>query len=262
MLNRVIDFALAYRWLVLVGILALLAGGGYALYTIPVEAFPDLTNNQVVVVTEAPSLPPTEVEQLVTYPIERSMLGLPNKQEVRSLSKLGLSMVTVVFDDSVPMYFARQLVSERLQQISSLLPNGIQPTLGLPSTAFGELYQYTLTGPMSTMDLKDLHEWIIKPQLRTIPGVSEVNAWGGQTKQYQVLVDPALLAQYGLTLHNVASRIEENNTNFGGGYIEHASEQYTLIGTGRALTVSDFGNIVLTAQGGTPVLLRDVAQVR
>jgi heavy metal efflux system protein len=261
-LNRVIDFALAYRWLVLVGILALLAGGGYALYTIPVEAFPDLTNNQVVVVTEAPSLPPTEVEQLVTYPIERSMLGLPNKQEVRSLSKLGLSMVTVVFDDSVPMYFARQLVSERLQQISSLLPNGIQPTLGLPSTAFGELYQYTLTGPMSTMDLKDLHEWTIKPQLRTIPGVSEVNAWGGQTKQYQVLVDPALLAQYGLTLHDVASRIEENNTNFGGGYIEHASEQYTLIGTGRALTVSDFGNIVLTARGGTPVLLRDVAQVR
>jgi len=261
-LNRVIDFALAYRWLVLVGILALLTAGGYALYTIPVEAFPDLTNNQVVVVSEAPSLPPTEVEQLVTYPIERSMLGLPNKQEVRSLSKLGLSMVTVVFDDSVPMYFARQLVSERLQQISSLLPNGIQPTLGLPSTAFGELYQYTLTGPMSTMDLKDLHEWIIKPQLRTIPGVSEINAWGGETKQYQVIVDPALLAQYGLRLHDIASRIEENNTNFGGGYIEHASEQYTLIGSGRVLTVSDFGNIVVTAQGGTPVLLRDVAQVR
>jgi len=261
-LNRVIDFALAYRWLVLVGILALLAAGGYALYTVTVEAFPDLTNNQVVVITEASSLPPTEVEQLVTYPIERSMLGLPNKQEVRSLSKLGLSMVTVVFDDYVPMYFARQLVSERLLQISSLLPNGIQPTLGLPSTAFGELYQYTLTGPMSTMDLKDLHEWIIKPQLRTIPGVSEVNAWGGQTKQYQVLVDPALLAQYGLTLHDVASRIEENNTNFGGGYIEHASEQYTLIGSGRALTTGDFGNIVLTAERGTPVLLRDVAEIR
>src|ERR1700676_5199642 len=262
MLNRIIDFTLAYRWLVLVGIFALLGIGGYALYTIPVEAFPDLTNNQVVVVTGAPSLPPPEVEQLVTYPIERSMLGLPNKQEVRSLSKLGLSMVTVVFNDSVPMYFARQLVSERIHEISSLLPSGIQPTLGLPSTAFGELYQYTLTGPMSTMELKDLHEWVIKPQLRTLPGVSEINAWGGQTKQYQVIVDPSLLAQYGLPLHDVASRIEENNTNFGGGYIEHASEQYTLIGTGRALTVSDFGNIVLTAQGGTPVLLRDVAQVR
>src|SRR5580658_5663698 len=149
MLHRIIDLTLAYRWLVLVGVLTLLAAGGYALYTIPVEAFPDLTNNQVVVVTDAPSLPPTEVEQLVTFPIERAMLGLPNKEEVRSLSKLGLSMVTIVFDDSVGMYFARQLVSERLQQVSSLLPAGVQPVLGLPSTAFGELFQYTLSGPMS-----------------------------------------------------------------------------------------------------------------
>src|SRR5438045_4077180 len=141
MLNRIIDFTLGHRWLVLMAILALLGAGGYALYTIPVEAFPDLTNNQVVVVTDAPSMPPTEVEQLVTYPIERVMLGLPDKLEVRSLSKLGLSMVTIVFDDSVAMYFARQLVSERVQQISSLLPQGIQPTLGLSATAFGELYQ-------------------------------------------------------------------------------------------------------------------------
>src|SRR5882757_9318644 len=178
MLNRIVDVALRNRWLVLVFTLALLAAGSYALYTIPVEAFPDLTNNQVVVVTEAPSLPPTEVEQLVTYPIERAMLGLPNKLEVRSLSKLGLSMVTIVFDDSVARYFARQLVGERLQQISGTLPRGVQPALGLPATAFGELYQYTLSGPMSPMDLKDLHEWVIKPQLRTIPGVSDVNVWG------------------------------------------------------------------------------------
>src|SRR6202521_3206534 len=232
MLNRIVDFTLAYRWLVLAGILALLVGGGYALYTIPVEAFPDLTNNQVVVVTDAPSLPPSEVEQLVTYPIERSMLGLPNKEEVRSLSKLGLSMVTVVFDDSVPMYFARQLVSERLAQISSQLPQGIQPVLGPPSTAFGELYQYTLSGPISPMDLKDLQEWVIKSQLRTIPGVSEINTWGGQTKQFQVIVDPAMLEQYGLSLHDVATRIEDNNTNFGGGVIAHASEQDTIRGTG------------------------------
>ncbi len=262
MLHRIIDLTLAYRWLVLVSILALLGAGGYALYTIPVEAFPDLTNNQVVVVTDAPSLPPSEVEQLITYPIERTMLGLPNKQEVRSLSKLGLSMVTVVFDDSVPMYFARQLVSERLQQISSALPRGIQPVLGLPATAFGELYQYTLSGPMSPMELKDLHEWVIKPQLRTLPGVSEINAWGGETKQYQIVVDPALLSQYGLTLHDVASRVESNNTNFGGGYIEHASEQYTLIGSGRAVTTNDLGNIALTAKSGVPVLLRDVGEVR
>src|SRR5712692_8352579 len=129
MLKRIIDLTLGYRWLVLAGLLALVVGGGYALYTIPVEAFPDLTNNQIVVVTEAPSLPPTEVEQLVTYPIERAMLGLPNKEEVRSLSKLGLSMVTVVFDDSVPFYLARQLVAERIQQISSQLPQGVQPAL-------------------------------------------------------------------------------------------------------------------------------------
>src|SRR5712691_7286160 len=262
MLNRIIDFTLEYQWLVLIGIAILLGAGGYALYTIPVEAFPDLTNNQVVIVTEAPSLPPTEVEQLVTYPIERAMLGLPKKEEVRSLSKLGLSMVTVVFDDSVPMYFARQLVSERLQQISSLLPQGIQPTLGLPATAFGELYQYTLSGPMSAMELKDLHEWVIKPQLRTLPGVSEINAWGGQTKQFQIVVDPALLDQYGLTLHDVAKRVEDNNANFGGGYIEHASEQYTLLGSGRAVSPEDFGNIVLTSKSGTPVLVRDVATVR
>ncbi len=262
MLNRIVDFTLAYRWLVLAGIAVLLGAGGYALYTIPVEAFPDLTNNQVVVVTEAPSLPPTEVEQLVTYPIERAMLGLPDKEEVRSLSKLGLSMVTVVFDDSVAMYFARQLVSERLQQVSSALPAGIQPVLGLPSTAFGELFQYTLSGPMSAMDLKDLHEWVIKPQLRTIPGVSEVNAWGGQTKQFQIVADPALLDRYGLTLHDVAARVEANNTNFGGGYIEHAFEQYTLIGSGRAATAEDLGNIVLTARNGVPLLVRDVAVTR
>jgi heavy metal efflux system protein len=262
MLNRIVDFTLAYRWLVLAGILTLLVAGGYALYTIPVEAFPDLTNNQVVVITEAPSLPPGEVEQLVTYPIERAMLGLPNKEEVRSLSKLGLSMVTIVFDDSVPMYFARQLVSERLQQISTLLPQGLQPSLGLPATAFGELYQYTLSGPMSPMELKDLHEWVIKGQLRTLPGVSEINAWGGQTKQFQIVVDPALLEQYGLTLHDVTGRVEENNTNFGGGYIEHASEQYTLIGNGRAVSTDDLGNIVLTAKNGTSVLVRDVAEVR
>ncbi|MBZ5575591.1 MAG: CusA/CzcA family heavy metal efflux RND transporter [Acidobacteriia bacterium] len=262
MLNRIIDVTLQYRWLVLAGILVLLGAGGYALYTIPVEAFPDLTNNQVVVVTEAPSMPPTEVEQIVTYPIERALLGLPNKEEVRSLSKLGLSMVTVVFDDSVAMYFARQLVSERLQQLSASLPRGIQPVLGLPATAFGELYQYTLSGPMNPIDLKDLHEWVIKPQLRTLSGVSEINAWGGETRQYQVVVDPALLDQYGLTLHDVSARVAANNTNFGGGYIEHAAEQYTLLGAGRALDTADFGNIVIAAKGGTSVLLRDVAEIR
>src|SRR5216117_2156464 len=229
MLNKIVDFAVTFRGFVLGGALALIACGSYALYTIPVEAFPDLTNNQVVVVTEAPSFPPAEVEQLVTYPIERAMLGLPNKEEVRSLSKLGLSMVTIVFDDAVPMYLGRQLVSERVQQLSSQLPPGVQPQLSLPATAFGELFQYTLSGPMNAMELKDLEEWLIKGQIRTIPGVSEVNTWGGQTKQFQIVIDPMMLTQYGLTLHDVATRVQQNNTNFGGGYIEHAAEQYTLL---------------------------------
>ena len=261
MLNRIVDCAVTYQGVVVVAALVIAGVGGYALYTIPVEAFPDLTNNQVVVVTEAPSLPPTEVEQLVTYPIEQAMIGLPDREEVRSLSKLGLSMVTVIFSDSVPMYLARQLVNERLQQVSSRLPNGLQPALGLPATAFGELYQYTLSGPMTPMQLKDIQEWTIKNQLRTLPGVSDVNTWGGETRQYQIKVDPAVLEQYGLTLRDVALRVKENNTNFGGGYIEHAAEQYTLRGSGRTVNVEDIGGIVLTANQGTPVLLRDIAEV-
>jgi cobalt-zinc-cadmium resistance protein CzcA len=189
-------------------------------------------------------------------------MGMPKQQQVRSLSKLGLSMVTVVFDDDVPTYFARQLVNERLQQVATSLPKGIQPVLSPPSTAFGELYQYTLTGSgLSPMELKDIQEWEIKPQLRTIPGVSDVNTWGGETKQYQIKVDPALLQQYGLTLKDVATRVAENNTNFGGGYIEHAYEQYTLRGLGRTASVGEIGNIVLLANQGTPVMLHDVAQV-
>ena len=261
MLDRIIDFTLAHRGAVLVAVILLAASGAYALYTIPVDAFPDLTNNQVVVVTEAAGLPPTEVEQLVTFPIEQTMLGLPDKEEVRSLTKFGLSMVTIIFHDSVPYYFARQLVNERLQQLSSRLPQGVQPLMGLPATAFGELYQYTLSGPISAMQLKDLQDWTIKNQLRTVPGVSEVNTWGGATKQFQIKVDPALLQQYGMTLHDVAARVQENNTNFGGGYIEHASEQYTLRGTGKAATAEELGKIVLLENQGTAVLLRDVTEV-
>src|SRR6266516_109292 len=261
MLNRIVDFTLKNRWMVVAAVIGLVTAGGWALFTIPVDAFPDLTNNQVVVVTEAPLMPPSEVERLVTYPIEVALLGLPKQIEVRSLSKLGLSMVTVVFEDSVPAFQARQFMNERLQQVSASLPQGITPVLSLPATAFGELYQYTLEGNLSSMELKDIEEWQIKNQLRTIPGVSDINSWGGESKQFQVKVDPQRLAQYGLSLHDVATRIEENNTNFGGGYIEHASEMYTLRGSGRATTPQDLGNIVLMANQGTPVLLRDIAEV-
>src|SRR3954469_13973140 len=261
MLNRIIDATLSFRGFVLGGALALVVLGAYALYTIPVEAFPDLTNNQVVVVTDAPSFPPAEVEQLITYPIERTMLGLPKKEEVRPLSKLGLSMVTVIFDDAVPMFQARQFVAERLDQIASSLSQSNQPVLSPPATAFGELFQYTLSGPFNAMEMKDIQDWTIKNQLRTLPGVSDINSWGGESKQFQIKVDPVRLEQYGLTLRDVAARVEENNQNFGGGYIEHASEQYTFQGLGRAATTDDLGNIVLMSSQGTPVLLRDVAEV-
>ena len=188
---------------------------------------------------------PSEVEQLVTFPIETALMGMPKTQGIRSISKLGLSMVTMVFDDSVNTYFARQLVNERLQEVRTRLPEGLEPTLGPVATAFGEVYQYTLEGGgLSAMELKTLHEWQIKNQLRTVPGVNEVNTWGGETRQYQVEVDPVRLQRYGLTLRDVFERVRENNANFGGGFIEHSSEQYTVRGLGRTAAIADLERIV------------------
>ena len=262
MLNRLIDFHLEHRWFVIIGLTLVVAFGLYTMLEIPVEAFPDLTNNQVVVFTECPALAPSEVEQLVTFPIETALMGLPRTQSIRSVSKLGLSMVTIVFDDSVPTYFARQIVNERLQEVRARLPEGLEPSLGPVATAFGEVYQYTLAGGgLSAMELKTIHEWQVKNQLRTIAGVNEVNTWGGETRQYHVEVDPVRLQRYGLSLRDVYQRIRENNANFGGGFIEHASEQYTVRGLGRTAAASDLEQIVVLARAGTPVLLRDVATV-
>ncbi len=262
MLNRIIDFHLRHRWFVLAGLVGLIALGVYSLLEIPIDAFPDLTNNQVVVITECPAMAPSEVEMLVTFPIETALMGLPRTLGIRSISKLGLSMVTVVFEDSVETYFARQIVNERLQEVKSRLPEGLEPALGPVATAFGEIYQYTLEGPgYSPMELKTLHEWQIKNQLRTVPGVNEVNTWGGETKRYHIDVDPVKLQRYGLTLQDIHRRIRENNSNFGGGFIEQGVEQYTVRGLGRATGVEDLEQIVLLARAGTPVLLRDVATV-
>jgi len=220
LLSRIIDFHLEHRWFVLIGLVGLIALGTWALARIPLDAFPDLTNNQVVAITEAPGLAPVEVEQLVTFPIEGAMMGLPRAQQVRSISKLGLSIVTIVFEDSVDVYFARQLVNERLLEVRGRIPAGLEPALGPVATAFGEIYQYTIEGEgTSAMDLKTLHEWQIKYQLRAVPGVNEVNTWGGLTKQYHVLVDDARLRSYGLTVRDVFARLAENNDNFGGGFI-------------------------------------------
>ncbi len=263
MLNRLIDFHLRHRWFVLIGLLGVIGLGIVSMYQIPIDAFPDLTNNQVVVLTECPAMAPSEVEMLVTFPIETALMGLPRTLDIRSVSKLGLSMVTLVFEDSVDTYFARQIVNERLQEVKSRIPEGLDPTLGPVATAFGEVYQYTVEGKgYSAMELKTIHEWQIKNQLRTVSGVGEVNTWGGETQQFQVEVDPARLRRYGLTLRDIFERIRENNSNFGGGFIEHGAEQYTVRGLGRATGIEDLEQIVVLAQAGTPVLLKDVARVK
>jgi heavy metal efflux system protein len=271
MIERLISFALRQRFITLALVGGLIAAGLYALATIPIDAFPDLTNNQVTIITEAPGMAAGEVEAQVTFPIEGAMLGLPRTEEVRSISKLGLSLITVVFEDGVNTYFARQLVGERLNEAKTRIAPGLEPTLGPVATAFGEVYQYTLEDGRpgsrganpddSLLELKTLHDWLIKLQLRAVPGVSEVNSWGGQTKQYQVLVDPALLLKYNLTLREVFARVAENNANFGGGFIEHRSEQYTVRGVGLLKDAADIERIVVSARQGTPVYLRDVAQV-
>lgn len=262
MLNKLISFSLDNRWTTISALALFLAGSGYIAYQIPIDAFPDLTNNQVVVITECPGLPPTEVEQLVTYPIESAVIGVPKTEVVRSISKLGLSVVTLVLDDSVPTYFARQLVNERLQEVRSRIPAGLEPSLGPVATAFGEIYQYTLEGEgQSLMDRKTTQDWQVRNLLRTIPGINEVNGWGGFSKQYTIEVEPTALQRYNLTLRDVFTRLEENNRNFGGGFIEHAEQQYTIRGMGRAQGIGDLESVVLAAHNGVPVRVRDVAKV-
>ncbi len=263
-MRRLVDFFLSNRWLVVALLVVLIISGITVMFHLPLEAFPDLTNNQVVVIVQCPGMSPVEVEQLVTYPIETSMMGMPKLQMVRSTSKLDLSMVTVIFDDSMDKYLVRQLVAERLNQVQSRIPAGLQPQMNPMSTAFGEVYQYTVAAPkMSLMQIKTLHDWVIRYALLTVPGVSEINSWGGETKQYTIELDPEGLRRYNLTLHDVVSAVTDNNANFGGSYIEHAEQQYTVRGLGRAESIDDLGNIVVStsAAGGIPVLLKQVATI-
>jgi len=254
--------ALRQRPFVLLCLGALVLTGAVAWHELPVEAFPDLTNNQVVVVTEAPGLSTPDVEQRVTYPIETALMGTAGAEQVRSTSKSGLSMVTVVFDDAVPIYFARQLVGERLAEARGRLPAGLSPTLGPVATAFGEIFQYLVEGdaadPMAT---KTLHDWEVRTRLRAVKGVSEVNSWGGLVQQYHVVVDPRRLEKYGLSLRQLLDALETNNAAFGGGFVEHRAARLTVRGLGLARTVEDLAATVVTAVDGVPVTVGDVATV-
>ncbi len=263
LVERFVAASLRQRFFVLICLAALIGTGYIAYRDLPVEAFPDLTNNQVTVVTESPGLAATEVEQRVTYPIETALMGVPGAAEVRSISKAGLSLVTVVFDDGVQVYFARQLVNERVLEVRGRLPQGLSPTLGPVATAFGEIYQYLVEGTStSLMDRKTVHDWDLRTQLRSVRGVSEINSWGGFTRQYHVVVDPAKLERFGIPLHQVFQAVAGNNASFSGGFIEHQSERYTVRGTGLVAGEDDLRHIVVSARDGVPVLVSDLADVR
>ncbi|MDX2106126.1 MAG: CusA/CzcA family heavy metal efflux RND transporter [Candidatus Melainabacteria bacterium] len=229
---------------------------------LPIDAFPDLTNNQVQILTDVPGLAPLETEQLVTIPIESMMNGLTGVTQVRSKSKFGLSVVTVVFRDNLDIYFARQIVFERLQAARSRLPRGVEPQLAPLATAMGEIYHYVVEGnSFSNLELKTLQDWNIKYQLRTVPGVADVNTFGGQTQEYVVTVFPTKLQQYGVTLKEVFDALAKNNNNFGAGIIDHDAEQYTVRGIGRVSSIGDIEKIVVKTHMGAPLHLANLGRV-
>jgi len=263
-IQRIIEFALRQRLFVAGGAATLLALGLWAFSTLPFEAFPDLTSNSVSVLADAPGMAPADVEQLVTFPIERSLLGLPNTNVVRSTTKFGLSMSQVIFEDGVDLYFARQVVAERLNDVTADMPQGVTVVLGPVATAMGEIFQYTLVSDDPDFDaaqLKTLQDFSIAPQLRTVPGVAEVNSWGGFTEQYHVVVEPGRLIQAGITLGDVEEAIARNNYNFGGTYTESRGERFVVRGVGRFQDTSDIEDVSIATTNGVPIHIHDVATV-
>jgi cobalt-zinc-cadmium resistance protein CzcA len=260
--------SIKHRIVVIVATLVLAAAGTWAFATLTTDAFPDLTPNQVIVMTTAPGLSPAEAEQELSYPMEVAMLGLPRTTNVRSISKAGLSVVTVTFDDDVDLYFARAQVQQRMLDAIGQLPPGAEPMLGPPATVMGEVFEYLVerdsTAPadsLSLVDLTNVQEYTIKPLLRTVPGVADVNTWGGMPQQFQVNADPAKLAGYALTLHDVETALANNNANFGGGYIEDRGERLTLRGLGRVVDTTDIANVVVATRGATPIRVHDLGTV-
>ena len=260
--------SIKHRLAVIVATLTMAAAGLWAFATLKTDAFPDLTPNQVSVMTTARGLSPTEAEQELSYPMEIAMLGLPRATDVRSVSKEGLSVVTVTFEDGVDFYFARAQVQQRMQDAMAQLPPNAETMLGPPATPMGEIFQYSVemdsatAGDTATLiALTNLQEYTIRPLLRTVPGVADVNMWGGMPQQFQVNAHPAKLAGYNLTLQDIENALAENNANFGGGYIEDRGERFTLRGLGRVVAAEDIANVVLVTRAATPVRIRDVATV-
>ncbi|MBI3415867.1 MAG: efflux RND transporter permease subunit, partial [Verrucomicrobia bacterium] len=265
MINPILNFSVRQRLLVILATVVLAGFGVLAVKQIPIDAFPDVTNVQVQVLATAGGMSPPEVEKLVTRPIEIELAGLPRLEQVRSVSKIGLSAITVVFEDGVNDYFARQLVFERLQGARDKLPAGVEAQLGPITTGLGEVFQYTLVSKDKKYDateLRTIQQYIVRPILRTVPGVTDVNSFGGLVKQYQVIVKPDRLTSYGITLQQVFEALEKNNANASGNFIEHKSEQYVVRGLGLVKDTKDIGNIIVATHEHSPVYVRDVADVQ
>ncbi|MFK3794017.1 CusA/CzcA family heavy metal efflux RND transporter [Pseudomonas piscis] len=271
MFERIIQFAIEQRIIVLLGVL-LMAGIGIASYQkLPIDAVPDITNVQVQINSAAPGFSPLETEQRITFPIETAMAGLPGLQQTRSLSRSGLSQVTVIFKDGTDIFFARQLVNERLQVAREQLPEGVEAQMGPISTGLGEIFLWTVETeegarkedgtPYTPTDLRVIQDWIIKPQLRNVPGVAEINTIGGFAKEYQIAPDPKRLAAHRLTLTDLVTALERNNANVGAGYIERSGEQLLIRAPGQLASIDDIANIVISSSDGTPIRVRNVAQV-
>ncbi|SDP20158.1 cobalt-zinc-cadmium resistance protein CzcA [Ralstonia sp. 25mfcol4.1] len=271
MFERILRFAIVQRWLVMLGVLAMAGLGVYNYSRLPIDAVPDITNVQVQINTEAPGYSPLEAEQRVTYPLETAMSGLPGLEQTRSLSRYGLSQITVIFRDGTDIYFARQLVNQRIQEAREHLPSGISPQMGPISTGLGEIYLWTVEAepgarkPDGTAytptDLREIQDWIIKPQLRTVPGVTEINSIGGFAKEYLVAPSPEKMASYGLSLQDVVQALERNNGNVGAGYIERRGEQYLVRAPGQVKSIDDIREVIVGTAQGQPIRVRDLADV-
>lgn len=261
MLNWIIEFSLRQRWLVLLGVLALVTACGISLRYLDIDAFPDTTPVQVQINTVAPALGPEEIEQRITFPIEQSIGSLPRLENMRSISKFGFSQVVVTFKDGTEIYFARQLINERLSTVE-LAPGIGRPKMGPVSTGLGEVLHYVVTGQGDDVTaLRTIHDWRIRPKLRTVPGTAEINSWGGYEKQYQIRVNPNLLIKHGLTFDQVVRAVEENHRNVGGGSIREGTQSVLVQGLGRAGTIDEIKGIVITSKQGVPIRVADVGEV-
>lgn len=271
MLERILRLAIAQRWLMLALTVALIAVGSWSFSRLPIDVTPDITNVQVQVNTQVDGYSPLESEQRVTFPIETVLAGLPGLDYTRSISRYGLSQVTVVFEDGTDLYFARQQVAERLQQVKSQLPSGLEPEMGPIATGMGEIFMYTVEAdakarkadgtPYTATDLRTLQDWVVRPQLRNVPGVTEVNTIGGFARQIHITPDPARLVALGFTLHDVVAAVASNNQNVGAGYIERNGQQFLVRAPGQVAGLEGIRDIVLDRRDGVPIRVRDVAQV-